>query len=55
METLADYQYRTEAGFLCAVTVFAVNELLAVIDFWSVDGQETASSIPPVSKLKPMQ
>jgi len=54
MEPLADFLWKTDRGALCAVSVFAVNGLLAVVDLSSVDGKETASQFPLVSSLEPM-
>jgi hypothetical protein len=53
MELLAEFQWNTKRGALCAVSLFAVNGLLAVVDLWSVDGKETASQLPSVSALEP--
>lgn len=54
METLCDYQWRTSSGALCGAFAFACAGVLAGIELWSIDGQETPSTIPPVSVLEPL-
>ncbi len=54
METLCEYQWRSPEGALFQVFAFACGDLLAGIDLWSVDGQGTASALPPTSFLQPI-
>ena len=52
---LADYEYQTASGHLCGVFVFARTGLLAGLEVWSIDGQCTASTLPLVEELKPIE
>jgi len=52
MEVVSDHWWRTEAGNLCGAFVFLRDDLVAGIDLWSIDGQETPSQLPAVERLK---
>lgn len=52
MEVLSDYSWRTSAGNLCGAFVFAREKQLAGLEVWSIDGNETPSSLPTPNELK---
>jgi len=53
MTVLSDYQWRNAQGHLCGAFVFAQDGLLAGLDLWSIDGQSTPDSMPPIESLVP--
>ncbi|QDV34272.1 hypothetical protein [Tautonia plasticadhaerens] len=54
MQVLADYQWQAAGGPLFGVFVFARGGLLAGLEVWSVDGQDTAWSLPKIEQLRPL-
>ena len=54
MEVVSDFWWRTSRGNLCGVFAFLRNGMLAGMDFWSIDGQETPSELPQITDLRPM-
>ena len=53
MRTLSDYQWLNDQGHLCGAFVFEQDGLLAGLDLWSIDGQSTPNSMPPMERLVP--
>ena len=51
LEVLSDFLWRSEAGNLMGVFVFAEQEQLAGLEVWSVDGEETPTSLPEPRQL----
>ena len=54
MRVLSDYQWRSAEGHLFGAFVFEQDDLLAGLDLWSIDGQATPTSLPPVEALAPL-
>lgn len=48
-----DFFWNEPSGGLCAIYVYASNGALAGVDTWSVDGEATPVSLPPVVQLRP--
>ncbi|MEO8382494.1 MAG: hypothetical protein ABI779_22735 [Acidobacteriota bacterium] len=46
-----DFGWLGPAGGICSVFVFALDDLLAGFDVWSVDGVETPVELPPIESL----
>lgn len=53
MRVLSDYQWRNSQGHLFGAFVFEQDGLLAGLDLWSIDGQSTPDSMPPLESLVP--
>ena len=51
---LADFEYRSASGALCGAFVFERHGLLAGLELWSVDGQETPAELPAIDNLRPL-
>lgn len=54
MRVLADYQWCDEEGHLFGAFVFEQDELLAGLELWSIDGQCTPTTMPPLTRLTPL-
>ena len=54
MRTLSEYQWRNALGHLQGAYVFERNGLLAGLDLWSIDGQSTPDTLPPIDQLAPL-
>jgi len=54
MDILSDYCWRDESDHLFGAYVFARGQLLAGLDLWSIDGQATATRLPKIHELKPI-
>jgi hypothetical protein len=52
MEILADYTFNSEKGELNGIFIFAINEQLAGLEVWSIDGQMTPAMLPEINDLK---
>ncbi|MBB5207998.1 hypothetical protein [Chiayiivirga flava] len=50
---LSDYQWSTEQGHLCGAFVFEQDGLLGGLELWSIDGQSTPDTMPPIERLVP--
>jgi len=53
MEIVSDFWWRTHSGHLCGAFVFLRGELLAGLDLWSIDGEETPTQLPRTEDLRP--
>jgi len=53
MHVLSDFQWQDAQGCLFGAFVFEQEGLLAGLELWSIDGQATPSSLPPVESLMP--
>ena len=54
MRVLSDHQWHNDQGHLFGAFVFEQDGLLAGLDLWSVDGQSTPDSMPPLESLVPL-
>ena len=54
MRVLSDFQWQDQDLNLFGAFVFEQDGLLAGLDLWSIDGQATPSTLPPVEALVPM-
>ena len=54
VEVLSDYQWEDKEGRLFGVFVFSRRGVLAGLEVWSIDGQETPRVLPHISILRPL-
>ena len=54
MRVLSDYQWHNKQGHLYGAFVFEQDGLLAGLDLWSIDGQSTPNTMPPLEQLVPL-
>jgi hypothetical protein len=54
MSVVSDYRWDDADGKLFGVFAFARDGLLSGIDLWSIDGRGTASALPNITELRPM-
>lgn len=53
ISVLSDFQWRDSRGHLFGIFVFERDDLLSGLDVWSIDGEETPTTLPPADLLKP--
>jgi hypothetical protein len=54
MSIVSDYRWDSTDGFPFGVFAYARDGLLSGIDLWSIDGRSTASKLPKINQLRPM-
>lgn len=55
MKRLSDYKFDDDDGRLFGVFLFARGDLLAGLEFWSIDGFAMPHSLPDVDQLRPLK
>lgn len=55
MVIVSDYLWRTENNALCGCFVFIIEDQLAGLEVYSVDGKETPIKLPLPSQLQPLE
>ena len=55
MDILSDYGWRDASGHRFGAFVFARGGILAGLDLWSIDGHATATRLPELSELIPIE
>jgi hypothetical protein len=53
IRVLSDFQWVNSEGCLFGIFVFERDGLLGGLELWSIDGQGTPSTLPPVAALVP--
>src|SRR4051812_13382793 len=54
MSVVSDFRWNSPEGYLFGVFAYARERLLSGIDLWSIDGRATASSLPNMNQLRPI-
>ena len=55
MDTISDYSYYSENNNLMGVFIFARDNILAGLEVWSIDGEETPIKLPSINECFPLK